>query len=1075
MHTLNTLYTITANAAWYQAVTLAERAALSQNTAYQCSSDQVPNSEIAAQKLRRWKDQAPFHKNTYFAQRLATDALSENDLLALLAQPIDLIQACFATPPGWLQALIAAYAHEQGDPPVHLPLEKITDPNTLAFLTILRPLLQPGAARLQTGIQQLVHSYERLPFDPGTLSSLFFAHLPKLLLPKLTRVVVLELHVARLQERLQGETPEQRFLHFLQQHAQPGGMLPIFEEYPVLARQLVETTDQWVSCILEFLERLCADWKLICATFSPESDPGVLVDVQEGAGDTHRGGRSVITLTWSAGFRLVYKPRSLAIDAHFQELLLWLNTRGFQPPFRPLVLLDKKTYGWCEFVEAAGCGLTEEVTRFYERQGGYLALLYALEATDFHAENVIASGEHPMLIDLEALFHPHAERAGQQEYSFLDTIAQSVLRVGFLPQRLWSSDKAAGIDISGLGGEAGQLTPMPVALWKEKGTDQMRLSRERVALSLGKHRPTLDGHEVNTLEYSEALICGFTTLYRLLIQHREELLDSMLPRFAHDEIRCLLRPSNTYATILTDSFHPNALRDALDRDRVFDRLWIGVEQLPYLAKIIPAERADMLRGDIPIFTTHPASCDLTTTSGAIIPAFFSEPGLELVRKRMWALDMQDMERQIWVIQAAFTSLELGTDTTPQSVLRLQPSQSSMAYERLIMMARSIGDRLLHLAMYSDDAVGWLGVSPVNEREWHLLPAGLDLYGGLPGIAFFLGYLGMVTGEERYTTTARLALQTARSQVGRQKRYACIGAFEGIGGYLYLLAHMGQLWQEPALYREAEEIIKRLPATIETDELFDLLSGAAGCIASLLSVYAVAPSDLTLTTAIQCGQHLVAHARPMECGIGWSSRHEAHALTGLSHGNAGMALSLLCLNAISGEEAFHQAALAALAYERSVFSPERCNWPDLRTSQAHHATQAYMAAWCHGAPGIGLARLASLRYIDDATIRSEINAAIQTTLAHGFGRNHSLCHGDLGNIEVLLMAAQLLADPSCDEHLQRIVPMLLDSIDVQGWCSGIPLGVETPGLMTGLAGTGYALLRLAAPQRIPSLLLLEPPR
>jgi lantibiotic modifying enzyme len=36
-------------------------------------------------------------------------------------------------------------------------------------------------------------------------------------------------------------------------------------------------------------------------------------------------------------------------------------------------------------------------------------------------------------------------------------------------------------------------------------------------------------------------------------------------------------------------------------------------------------------------------------------------------------------------------------------------------------------------------------------------------------------------------------------------------------------------------------------------------------------------------------------------------------------------------------------------------------------------------------------------------------------------------------------------------------------------------VESPGLMTGLAGIGYGLLRLAKPARVPSILTLEGPR
>jgi lantibiotic modifying enzyme len=53
-------------------------------------------------------------------------------------------------------------------------------------------------------------------------------------------------------------------------------------------------------------------------------------------------------------------------------------------------------------------------------------------------------------------------------------------------------------------------------------------------------------------------------------------------------------------------------------------------------------------------------------------------------------------------------------------------------------------------------------------------------------------------------------------------------------------------------------------------------------------------------------------------------------------------------------------------------------------------------------------------------------------------------------------------------------MQLASIEEQGWITGVPQGVETPGLMTGLAGIGYALLRLAAVEQVPSVLLLDPP-
>ena len=194
----------------------------------------------------------------------------------------------------------------------------------------------------------------------------------------------------------------------------------------------------------------------------------------------------------------------------------------------------------------------------------------------------------------------------------------------------------------------------------------------------------------------------------------------------------------------------------------------------------------------------------------------------------------------------------------------------------------------------------------------------------------------------------------------------------------------------------------------------------------------------------------------------------------------MAWALLKLAAATGEARFRDAALAAIAYERSLFSSEAGNWPDLRefakVDPAKDDGQAeFMSAWCHGAPGIGLARLGSLSYLDNPEIRAEIDVALRTTLAQGFGGNHSLCHGDLGNLELLLQASQVLPDPQWKAQTARIASAILESIDQHGWLCGVPLGVETPGLITGLAGIGYGLLRLAEPERVPSVLTLEPPK
>jgi lantibiotic modifying enzyme len=113
-------------------------------------------------------------------------------------------------------------------------------------------------------------------------------------------------------------------------------------------------------------------------------------------------------------------------------------------------------------------------------------------------------------------------------------------------------------------------------------------------------------------------------------------------------------------------------------------------------------------------------------------------------------------------------------------------------------------------------------------------------------------------------------------------------------------------------------------------------------------------------------------------------------------------------------------------------------------------------------------------LNDVLVDSEIETAMRTTLGSGFGQNHSLCHGDLGNLELLLEATRMWPGSSWATDAKRMAATILRSIRTDGWLCGNPLAVESPGLMTGIAGIGYGLLRCAEPSKVPSVLSLAPP-
>src|SRR5262249_48856943 len=143
------------------------------------------------------------------------------------------------------------------------------------------------------------------------------------------------------------------------------------------------------------------------------------------------------------------------------------------------------------------------------------------------------------------------------------------------------------------------------------------------------------------------------------------------------------------------------------------------------------------------------------------------------------------------------------------------------------------------------------------------------------------------------------------------------------------------------------------------------------------------------SAIMCGEHLLRSAEPMPSGIGWvTSIKSSQPLTGLSHGASGFAWALFRLSRLTGDVAYRNAALEALAYERSQYRPQSRNWPDCRDESGVVTPDGgtkvtCMTAWCHGAPGIGLMRLHCLPELDADMASADIQAALETTLAEGF--------------------------------------------------------------------------------------------
>jgi lantibiotic modifying enzyme len=297
--------------------------------------------------------------------------------------------------------------------------------------------------------------------------------------------------------------------------------------------------------------------------------------------------------------------------------------------------------------------------------------------------------------------------------------------------------------------------------------------------------------------------------------------------------------------------------------------------------------------------------------------------------------------------------------------------------------------------------------------------------------------------------------------------------EGLGGLVYVLSCIGDWWQDSTLLDDAELLARSFALDpVESDRQLDVIGGSAGAILGLLKLYRLRASRETLALARACADRLcrVQHTEGEYSGA-WDSAAASRPLTGFSHGASGIACALANLHTVTREPRLLAAAHAAIEFERAAFVPAAGNWIDFRQPAAGTAPLC-ATSWCHGAPGIALARLALLGEVPTSALAADLETALQTTRQACSQTADHVCCGNFGRFDILLHASTVLDRSD-----------LAMGVSDLAWRARRPAGtfrtfptdvpeVAKPGFFDGLAGIGYVLLRLGAPQELPCVLAFE---
>ncbi|KAB2851388.1 MAG: type 2 lantipeptide synthetase LanM, partial [Hyphomicrobiaceae bacterium] len=489
-----------------------------------------------------------------------------------------------------------------------------------------------------------------------------------------------------------------------------------------------------------------------------------------------------------------------------------------------------------------------------------------------------------------------------------------------------------------------------------------------------------------------------------------------------------------------------------------------------------AERAALLELNVPHFVV-PAD-----GSGAGSGAERSS-GLARARGRLGALDEEELAWQLAVIRAALdTGLKPVTEEAHNGDISTSPASRSSTTPPAPGVFLAESDRtafdLDRYAVRRGGSAAWIGLGWLGDTDVAQLEAlGPNLYNGTSGIALFLAAHASVCASETSRDLALAAVDQIRRDLKslnapRLARSLGIGGATGLGSVIYALTSMARLLRESSLLDDAHAAAVSLFTNelIGSDKQLDVIGGSAGAILSLLRLWRSTGSDDVLRRAVRCGEHLLTQDRLGPDGRrSWAGKISAgRPLNGMSHGAAGFAYALAALAGASGRQEFADAASECRAFENASFDPSRANWPDVRDEPA-----GWPSRWCHGAIGIGLARIGMTRWAigTQAAVAGDIEQALRGA-EHGWpGHVDTLCCGSLGCIEFLGEAGRALARPDLIEDARH----RLAEVVTRGACDGYRWNVSSSrynlGLFRGIAGIGYACLRRVS-DVVPNVLIWE---
>lgn len=421
-------------------------------------------------------------------------------------------------------------------------------------------------------------------------------HLRVPLLRSVKRVLVYE-----FQQKRQFD-PHLTLANFLESLSQENALIHFFEKYPVLYHAIQKMFDQHQHYLNELRERLKTDLAELTTLFHLHDYVWESITIE---GDPHCFGRRVALIkfqrTTAKGGNplhqtIVYKPRDICLEKKFNDYLAFVSDNLQSIPLKTIFILCKPGYGWLEYIEQIKID-EALIPQYYYKFGILLGICHMLNGRDFHFENLIASGDNPMIVDPECLFSVPITPQQETNPHF-----PSLFETNLIPPALPLENGKTRYDLSPLLNHSKKQSFMQRYKVAGDFSNIVYIEQEPILITPGKNRliHQRTSKPISASSYANIIAEGYATYMHWVIANREKVLQFINQHFMNLKIRVVFRPTFIYVKMLIASFHPVWLSDAKKYSECFESMRHSENHLHQA--IYASEWHDIQNGDIPYFS-----------------------------------------------------------------------------------------------------------------------------------------------------------------------------------------------------------------------------------------------------------------------------------------------------------------------------------------------------------------------------------------------------------------------------------------------------------------------------------------